>query len=469
MGPVPTGDNRSGYNVRSQTDAERKLMVSLHARLKTFAETVPPSIGRHLSHVPFSLRLGIKYRSSVRAITAWENSPRKIDDSYFQSLQALVRYAFENVDFYRNFYKQKGFSPAGLNSMSDWPSVPIVTKSDFQNVPLENRCCQRSKGMKINTGGTSGQPLEFYIESNAFAGEWAHMHYIWKLHGYKPQHVKLTFRGKHFDNVEPLRYNAVHNEYIVNASAPMSQVAAAVMELSKSCVIRWLHGYPSLIAEFALQVEDSRFPDFPRFRALLFGVLLGSEYPAPAYRSAIERVISTHVVSWYGHSEMAILARESALGVYESLPTYGYAEAVPAVEGGFSRLIGTSLHNRVHPFIRYDTGDFVQEVSKQNMSLGFQISEGRVGDFVVDRQGNRQSLTAIIFGRHHDAFDLLSHVQVRDQGGGVITLVITPRNTEVTISDLAQGFNLAGLDMEFQYEVVDSPIRTKAGKIRLKL
>ncbi|MCR4307965.1 MAG: CoF synthetase [Candidatus Berkelbacteria bacterium] len=441
----------------------------MRARLKSIAETVTPNIGKHLSHVPFSLRLGAKYRSSVRDIAAWENASREFDDSYFKSLQALVRFAFENIDFYREFYKQKGFSPDDLSSMSDWSSVPIVTKTDFQSAPLESRCRQKPRGMKINTGGTSGQPLEFYIAPGAFAVEWAHMHYIWKLHGYKPQHLKITFRGKHFDSAEPLRYNAVHNEYIVNASAPMSQVTAAILELSKGCVIRWLHGYPSLIAEFARQIEGGCFPGFSKFRARLFGVLLGSEYPAPAYRSVIERVISTHVVSWYGHSEMAILARETALGVYESLPTYGYAEAVLAAEGGFNRLIGTSLHNRVHPFIRYDTGDLVQEVSKQSMSLGFQISEGRVGDFIVDRQGNRHSLTAIIFGRHHDAFDLINHVQVRDQGGGVITLVITPRNTEVAMSELAQGFNLVDLDMEFQYEVVDSPIRTKAGKIQLKI
>ena len=42
----------------------------------------------------------------------------------------------------------------------------------------------KAKGMKINTGGTSGQPLEFYLDHQAFAREWAHMHHLWQAHGY---------------------------------------------------------------------------------------------------------------------------------------------------------------------------------------------------------------------------------------------------------------------------------------------
>ena len=87
------------------------------------------------------------------------------------------------------------------------------------------------------------------------------------------------------------------------------------------------------MAEFAHALADQTRSVPTAFRARLFGVLLGSEYPAPVYRSVIEQALSANVVSWYGHSEMAILARETTLAVYESLPTYGYAEAVPTGEG----------------------------------------------------------------------------------------------------------------------------------------
>jgi len=396
-------------------------------------------------------------------------APYALDDKIFKQLYSLLHFAIENVDFYRQFYRSKGFSIEDFCSIEDWERVPVVTKAILQEVPLEARCAGGKKGMRINTGGTSGQPLEFYIDNHAFAREWAHMHHIWKAQGYRPQHLKLTFRGKHFDRAKPLRYNAVHNEYVVNSNCPMVQVLDAVMSLPRGTVIRWLHGYPSLVAEFAQVLAQQPPKVAAGFRSRLFGVLLGSEYPAPVYRTVIEKALSTNIVSWYGHSEMAVLARETSLGVYESLPTYGYAEGIPTGDGQAHRLVCTSLHNRVHPFIRYDTGDLIEPVSAHYGSLAFRISEGRVGDFILDRQGNRHSLTAVIFGRHHEAFEMLQHLQVRDEGAGRVALIVTPRHPSIDPCSLMQGFDLNDLDVDWRLEVVDAPIRTKAGKIRLKI
>jgi len=444
--------------------------MSVLAVLKKRVESLPARVGRPLANVPFSLRLGPEYMRAQRAIRRAERSTcTAATTGTLQQLRDLVRFAIDQVEFYREFYRDKGFSPGELQILADWERVPVVTKADLQGVPLSARTAHDAKGMKINTGGTSGQPLEFYLDHHAFAREWAHMHHLWQAHGYRPQHLKLTFRGKHFDPARVLRYNAVHNEYVVNANAPMAAVAQAVMALPRSTVIRWLHGYPSLVAEFAHAVAALPAMERATFRARLSGVLLGSEYPVPVYRTVIEEVLTTNVVSWYGHSEMAVLARETARGVYESLPTYGFAEAVPTGQGSECRLVCTSLHNRVHPFIRYDTGDLVEPVSHCGGSLAFRITEGRVGDFIHDRQGRRHSLTAIIFGRHHEAFSLVRHLQVREDAPGVATLVVTPRTSAVDESALRQGFDLDDLDIEWRFQLVSEPVRTQAGKIRLKI
>ncbi|WP_162899997.1 CoF synthetase [Halomonas sp. JS92-SW72] len=399
----------------------------------------------------------------------YERASSEVVSQYlFQRCVAMVCFAEAEVPFYRNFYRSKGFSSEQIKEWDDWQRVPIVTKADMQNFSLGERCAAKNKGMKINTGGTSGQPLEFYLDSRAFGREWAHMHAIWKAHGYRPHHLKLTFRGKHFEQDHPIRYNAVHNEYVVNANCHMRDIVEALMELPRKDIIRWIHGYPSLIAEFSHELSCSRSYDVNAFSRRLFGVLLGSEYPAPVYRDAIAENLSTNIVSWYGHSEMALLARETALGVYQSFPTYGYAEAVPA-QGSEHRLICTSHHNFTHPFIRYDTGDLVEPVCFSEPSLAFRITEGRVGDFIIDRQGKRHSLTAIIFGRHHSAFSLLKHLQVREDSRGEISLVATPQDMAISTQRLMAGFDLDDLDINWNLEVVESPIRTQAGKIRLKI
>jgi phenylacetate-CoA ligase len=333
---------------------------------------------------------------------------------------------------------------------------------------MQDRCVTRERGMKINTGGTSGQPLEFLLDGQMLGREWAHMHFIWASRGYRTTHRKLTLRGKHFDASQVLRFNAVSNEYVANSNVPMSKVVDAVIQATRSRPVRWIHGYPSLTAEFAIELSTRRPSDQRDVRDRLFGVLLGSEYPAPQYRTPIAELLSSNISSWYGHSEAVLLARETAIGTYSTFPTYGFAEAVPTGDGTF-RLVCTSVENRAHPFVRYDTGDLVRPLGIRRGALEFQVAEGRVGEFITDRQGNKHALTAVIFGRHHEAFELVRHLQVHQSAPGEATLVATPRRPGLTPSDVMSRMNLSGLDFSWTLRVVDEPVRTRYGKIKLKL
>lgn len=443
--------------------------MSFISHSKALIERLPPRIGKSLVWVPFSLRLGWHYAAASRAITMAETSDDALTrERTLRKMQRIVKYAFENVRFYRVHYAKSGFSPSDIQKYEDIGDIPVVTKADLQAFELADRCSNMSAGIRANTGGTSGQPLEFMLDRRAFAREWAHMHHVWESHGYRPAHLKLTFRGKRFGYDEALRYNAVHNEYVVNANASMEDVVAAVLHLPRGAIIRWLHGYPSLISEFAHAISGTADSQLARFQSGLYGVLLGSEFPAPAYRRAISEILSSNIVSWYGHSEMALLAREVATGIYMSYPSYGFAEAVASDDGG-SRLLCTSFENRIHPFIRYDTGDRVESVACLPGALAFRIREGRVGDFVLDRNGRKHALTAIIFGRHHEAFSRIRHLQVSDLGSGRIVLIVTPIRPDIDLEGVKRGFDLDDLDFNLELMFVDQPIRTSAGKIRLKV
>lgn len=45
-------------------------------------------------------------------------------------------------------------------------------------------------------GGSSGEPLEFYVEPNSVGHEWAHMHSIWAQVGFKQSHLRIVFGGR---------------------------------------------------------------------------------------------------------------------------------------------------------------------------------------------------------------------------------------------------------------------------------
>ncbi len=102
-------------------------------------------------------------------------------------------------------------------------------------------------------------------------------------------------------------------------------------------------------------------------------------------------------------------------------------------------------------------------------SLAFRIEEGRIGDFVIDRAGRNVSLTSIIFGRHHAAFNEVLHLQVRQTHAGHMSVLVVPRSLPCDAKDVMAGFDFAGVDIGYDVQVMDHPIRTRSGKLKLKI
>lgn len=439
-------------------------MSSWTLRAKEFVERLPYSTGRFLSRVPFTVRLGPSYPATRKLMLDFNRMDADNQRSWILSrLQEIVSGAYDTIPFYRRHYKEAGYDPNHLTSLEHFKDVPVVTKADLRSASLEDRSLKSAGRMLLNTGGTSGEPLEFHVDRSAFAREWAHMHWIWRRQGYRPSHVKLTLRGRNLGE-EALRYNAVHNEFLLNSYASDDQKAQAVTELMGRVRVDWIHGYPSLIADFADHLRDQHEDLSHRLSGQIRGALLGSEFPAPRYRSKIEETLSERTVAWYGHSEMCVLAYEEGENRYFPLHTYGYCEAVPFDEG--EHLVGTSYWNTAGPLIRYDTGDLISTENRSSPLNSFSVEDARTGEFVVDARGERISLTALIFGRHHEAFEQLSHLQVRQVAPGHIELLLVPRTTQ-DAHRIHGRFDFSGTDFQVDYRFIESPYRTKTGKIRL--
>ena len=98
----------------------------------------------------------------------------------------------------------------------------------------------------------------------------------------------------------------------------------------------------------------------------------------------------------------------------------------------------------------------------------FAIKEGRSGDFIEDKNGKKIPLTALIFGRHHKAFDVADYVQIGQRELGKATLYVTVREGNLS-GDVGRLFDLTNVDIDFDFEIIDKPIRTKAGKLGLRV
>jgi len=105
----------------------------------------------------------------------------------------------------------------------------------------------------------------------------------------------------------------------------------------------------------------------------------------------------------------------------------------------------------------------------------FAIKEGRSGDFIEDKNGKKIPLTALIFGRHHKAFDVADYIQIGQPTPGKATLYITMKShshkmdTRCDNSALASLFDLSNVAIDFEFKILDKPIRTAMGKLKLRV
>lgn len=431
-------------------------------RLKKIADQIPYPVGKLIGKTPMRFRLGSQYNSFSKELLSAESTLR---NNQLLQINQLTKFAYENTKFYKLLYDKKNFVPFELDNLNDFTRFPIATKSDFQQSSLSDRSVSSLALKKSNTGGTTGQPLDFYLDRQAYAREWAHIHSIWSTLGYKFTDEKITIRGKNIGE-QYYKYNFNQNEFLINAYAPLQKNIHACRELIIKRNIKWIHGYPSSIYSFLRELENVDPVLFEILITKVAGVFLGSEYPAPQYRYYIEKHCGLKSISWYGHSEMAVLApeREPGSGVYYPFHSYGFTEAVP--EGNTHRLIATSTHNFATPFIRYDTGDLIDPTFRNGLLESFRIKEGRNSESVIDLNGRSISLTGLIFGRHHKAFSHSEHVQVRQKTAGQLEIIITAKNLR---SDWPELFDFTNAFFDINFSQIDHPIRTPSGKVQLLL
>lgn len=432
--------------------------------VKTNLTTLPYFIGKPISLVPYSYRpsIGGIYHQRVSEILNVEQMTNDQKKSYvFDRVKAISTHAYSTVPFYKRFYKEHGVNPNSFTCFDDLIELPIITKSDLQNVSLEERSVYRKGRSIVNTGGSSGHPLEFYIEPNSVGHEWAHMHNIWAKLNFKHSDLKIVFGGR--SNVKNFaQYDSARHQINIDLYAGWDNVASVLSKVYSKYKPIYLHGYPSSIFDFIIWLDTNRHPILKTLRENIQGLLLGSEFPSPQQRQLVEELLNCKSVSWYGHTERCVLAYErEEYGTYTPFLSYGYAEVV---EG--ERLVSTSYYNQASPLIRYDTGDLIQPTVIDGLLASFKISGGRNGEFITDASGNKVFLTGLIFGRHHKLFELVRHIQIRQASQGEVEVLIVPRDSLSTI-EAKSAFDGENVDIQFKFKIIDEPIRTPAGKVPL--
>jgi phenylacetate-CoA ligase len=277
----------------------------------------------------------------------------------FQRLKHTLLLADEGIPFYHERFRRAGFEPGrDFKSVADLARVPVLTKDDVRANPermLDRRFLRGS--VEAHTSGTTGQPMPMRLNERYVAIDYACMFRHWAKAGYTFRAPYAAVRSYVPDTPDgPLwKFSWWQNTLYMSAYHLKPSNAEPYLDALLRFRPQFIRGYVSsvnVLAEFAYPHRE-KF-DFVR------GVFTASETLSDFERANIERTFGKKLFDWYGMTEPAVVITERADHAGMEVEwEYGYPEFAesPGLADGERRLIATSLHNPVMPFIRYETED----------------------------------------------------------------------------------------------------------------
>jgi len=379
---------------------------------------------------------------------------------------AMVRFAIENTEFYRDCYQ--GIPGPGCEAAE----LPVLTKRTV----MEQRDAMVAggldrPGLKLGyTGGSTGKPLAFYYTDEKTEQMRAGMMRSYRWAGWRPGERVLNFWGAQQDVHKPRTVTDRLRRY-----AAAEQTLGAY-EFGEADLANWarrvqswkpvlLQGYASILAELAQFVLHHNL----RMPATLKGVFTTAEVLYDWQRAVIESAFSCTVFNQYGSREVPNIGLQCAQGNFHVFSDLVKLESLPA-DGG-QRLLVTSLTNRVMPMIRYELGD-LGRLQDGQCSCGspfplMALDVCRKNDLVVTPGGRK--IYPSYFVRLLDGIGDIEQFQfVQTTPAAIVLRLHAAPGVAASVEQALQARirNDLGADMTFRVERTDTIPRSRSGKHR---
>ncbi len=438
------------------------------------------TLGSVLGMMPPKWLLGRSFREQTRFVerAQWW-SAEHAREHQLAKLREILKLAYESTQFYREMLDRIGFRPGALECVDDMCRLPTIDKATVVKhlAEMTARSVDARDVDYVSTGGTSGEPLRFYINASRSSVEYAYLITSWGRVGYTLGMPMAVLRGR---IVQPNRQGVRHDydpllrhHYYSNFHMTDDNMQQYLRHIHRigPCV---LHAYPSsahALAKYILAAGELA----PQ---CIQSVILESENVHADQVQTIEDVFGVRTFSSYGHTEKCVLATQCEHSRdYHIWPTYGFFELLdedgapvdtPGQEG---EIVGTSFINTVVPFIRYRTGDYATYVGDRCEACGREHTvirhiKGRWpqgGLIAID--GSLVSMTAL--NVHDDTFRCVREYQFHQSVPGRAALCIVPsgavdeheqQRIVVNMNKRLQG------QVELSLEIRSELVKTAQGK-----
>ncbi len=363
------------------------------------------------SRLIFPLHERLKHHSTVEVLGRMEESQwwdaGRIRELQLARLADLLKDAGDHVPYYRELFRKTGFDPERLSSLSDLERLPLLTKAEIRAHTGALKADDAKDLARFNTGGSSGEPLIFFIGkervSHDVAAKWRATRW-WNVDIGDPEIVvwgSPIELGKQ-DRIKAMRDRLLRTRLLPAFEMSEERLDSFIAEIRRVRP-RMLFGYPSALAHIAGHAGSRR----TRMDDLGIRVaFVTSEALYDHQRKTIETVFGCPVANGYGGRDAGFIAHQCPEGgmhitaediIVEIVDENG--NPLPAGESG--EIVVTHLATRDFPFIRYRTGD-VGAIDGKPCPCGRGLPllkeiQGRTTDFVVAQDGTVMHGLALIY------------------------------------------------------------------------
>lgn len=316
-------------------------------------------------------------------------------------LKRLIRYSYENVEFYHKTLKKINLNPVEIKTINDLTKLPIIDKNIIRNYYDEflPKTFTKSEYIERSTGGTTGIPLRYRITRyNRFLAG-ALTYRMWKRANYILGDNILIIGGSSIvpnENqfLKKFITRIVRNAlYLDSFNLSRTNFISTYKDIIKFNP-KFIYGYPSAIEYFGNWLYNNGL-----FLKDIKGIVTTSEKLYVQIRNNIEKYFNVDVFDYYGLNDGGISAGEcnEKNGLHIDIER-GILEVIDNktlnLTNEEGEIIATSLFNYAMPFIRYRTGDIGKLSNENNHSkcnINLPILEeikGRTVDILITPEGN---------------------------------------------------------------------------------
>jgi phenylacetate-CoA ligase len=403
--------------------------------------------------------------------------PDALQEMQIRKLRDLLGHARVHVPYYRQVFHESGLDPADMRSLADLQRLPLLTKAAIRaNV---DRLKSEGSGrlVKYNTGGSSGEPLVFYMGGGRITHDVAAKWRATRWWGVDIGDPEIVLWGSPIELGRQDRIKALRDRVFRTRLLPAFQMSSERMDEYLETIHRlrprMMFGYASALALLAAHAE-ARGDTFAGEAIRV--VFATGETLYPHQRAIIERVFGAPVANGYGSRDAGFIAHECPEGSLHLSAEHIIVElvndaGVPVERGETGEIVVTHLATKDFPFIRYRTGDLAA-MSERRCPCGRGLPSlarvmGRSTDFIRTPSGNTMHALALIYEvRDKPGVKTFKFIQAEDLS---LELQIVPGDqfTEATAAEIRHGL-LARMGPGAQVEIrrVNDIAAERSGKHR---